>query len=155
MGTENKAAIPRRGGTVAEARRAQRLSRVAIVVEGVEGAQSDDLERVEGFLAREGAEVRKAESSAVALSLLRERLPDVLVSGLALPLSPALALIAEIRRDPMLQCVAAIAVGSTPTHRFAAEDAGFDRFFVEPVDLETLVAEIVRMVGVKRRAVGS
>jgi DNA-binding response OmpR family regulator len=152
MGTENKAAMLRRAGASPDGRRAQRLTRVAIVVEG---GPRDDLERVEGFLAREGAEIRKAESSAVALSLLRERLPDVLVSALALPVSPALALIAEIRKDPLLQCVAAIAVGGTLTHRFAAEEAGFDRFFVEPVDLETLAAEIVRMVGVKRRAVGS
>jgi len=151
MAIENKDAATPRGRVQAD-RRTRRLSRAAVVVFD---SDRDDLEHLSILFEREGAEVRRATCAADALALLRERLPDVVVSGLSLPVAEGLAFISEVRRDPALQRVAAIAVTGSFTSRVAAEDAGFDRFLVKPVDEEELIGEMARMLGVRRRAVGS
>ena len=151
MAIENKPSAMARRRIEAE-RRVRRLGRAAVLVLD---ANREDLGRLSRLFEREGAEVRTATSAAEALLLMRESLPDVLVSELPLPVADGLAFISEVRRDPSLQRVAAIALTGCLTSKVAAEDAGFDRFFVKPVDEDALLAEMTRMLGVRRRAVGS
>ena len=88
--------------------------------------------------------------------MMHERAPDVLVVELPLPVIDGLDFIRSVRRDPSLQRTPAIAL--TRDARFAssaAEDAGFDRLFVKPVEDERLLTEVARMLEVRRRAAGS
>jgi CheY-like chemotaxis protein len=148
---DKTSAMRRRPGPAGAPRR---LGRATILL--VDG-DPQTLERVSRLLEAEGATVRTATRVSDALAQMRERTPDVLVSELTLPPEDGFAFIRAVRRDPTLQRTPAIAL--TGDSRFAssitAEDAGFDRLFVKPADDELLIVEMVRMLGVRRRAAGA
>lgn len=108
----------------------------------------DDTRQVLGvMLEAHGATVVTAASVAEAKRLLSERLPDVLVTDLAMPLEDGFGLLQYCRyhTDPRLQALPMLALTAYAGRQ--AEDqvleAGFDAYLPKPV----APADVGRVVG--------
>ena len=101
------------------------------------------------------AEVRLAVNVGSALELLRDRIPDVLISDVAMPDEDGLALIRAVRGPLRIGEDRLPAIALTAFHdvdlRVALLGAGFQRFMTKPVDVEALSSVIE---GLARRASG-
>lgn len=99
-----------------------------------------------------GAEVRALSDARDAGRAVREWLPDVLVSDIAMPHVDGYDLIRRVRRsEPAHRQVAAIACTgyAAPADRRRAVDAGFDAVVPKPVDLDLLVGTIAHFSEVR------
>jgi CheY-like chemotaxis protein len=109
--------------------------------------EPDARELITAVLTNSGAEVRCASSVDEAISMLRERRPDVLLSDIGLPSEDGYALIRRVREiDATLPAAALTAFASIDDHRRALE-AGFQAHVtkpIEPGDLALLVASLTR-----------
>jgi signal transduction histidine kinase/CheY-like chemotaxis protein len=112
-----------------------------VYVQLVDDDQSS-AETIRMILERAGANVRVAHSVAAALQALRERLPDILISDVAMPDEDGLALIRAVRgrlrisaeRMPAIALTAFSDVGL----RVELLGAGFQRFMLKPFDAQAL-----------------
>lgn len=100
-------------------------------------------------LQRSGAKVRCERSVPAALEALRDEIPDVLVSDLAMPNEDGFELIREVRntlRIPVerLPAIALSAFSDTPT-RVRVLGAGFQQFLQKPVDLDVLTDAVAAL----------
>jgi CheY-like chemotaxis protein len=99
------------------------------------------------FLELEGHQVRSAASGEVALRLLQEFRPQVVLLDIGLPGQDGYAVARRIRQAPGgdgLKLVAVSGYGHDEAREHSRQ-AGFDRHLVKPVDPEvlgTLLAEI-------------
>jgi len=94
-----------------------------------------------------GHRARVAYDTASALRLACEEPPDVVLADLGMPRLDGAALARELRRTPGGSHFTLIAVTghATEEHRCTALAAGYDHFFlkpVEPEDLRRLLAEV-------------
>lgn len=109
------------------------------------------LAMLEAMLRQAGAEVRTAQSAAAALEALRQAIPDVLLSDVAMPDDDGLSLIRSIRgtlhiSPERLPAIAITAFADTGL-RVELLGAGFQRFMrkpIEPADLAKAIAEVIR-----------
>ncbi len=113
----------------------------------------DSREVLQIFLEKSGAKIQVAESAKVAFRLLSEsrgRLPDLLISDLAMPDEDGYSLIARIRQLPENEGgnVPAIALSAFANEesRRRAFDAGFQRYATKPFDHDTLISDILKAV---------
>ena len=95
------------------------------------------------------AEVIAAESASVALVLLAERQPDILISDISMPETDGYEFIRNVRNDSHHSTVPAIAL----TAHARAEDrrlalaAGFQEHLAKPVNISELADSVARLVG--------
>ena len=92
----------------------------------------------------------EAGSGAAALTLMRERRPDAVVTDLALPDGDGLQILAEMRRDTGLQdvpviCLSGYGDGDDTGRR--ARDAGFTRLLQIPCRPDTLADALEEVLG--------
>jgi PAS domain S-box-containing protein len=114
----------------------------AVVVEDEEGAR----EGLRLILEAHGAEVTAAASVQEARDVLKDRVPDVLVSDIRLGDESAYALLREMRADRALYRVPAIAVtGLAGEDGRRALEGGFHVRLAKPVDPDLLVAAISKL----------
>jgi CheY-like chemotaxis protein/two-component sensor histidine kinase len=102
---------------------------------------ADTAEAVAQLLVAERANVRCAPSAEVARRMLREFLPDLLVSDIAMPGEDGYSLLRSVRRlDAPHARVRAVALTAlaTPEDAQAAIRAGYDRHIAKPVAPEVL-----------------
>jgi CheY-like chemotaxis protein len=97
-----------------------------------------------------GAKVRCERSAAAALEALRDEIPDVLVSDLAMPKEDGFELIRHVRSTlhipvERLPAIALSAFSDTQT-RVKVLGAGFQQFLQKPVDLDVLAAAVASLV---------
>ncbi|HEX8255868.1 MAG TPA: ATP-binding protein [Thermoanaerobaculia bacterium] len=106
------------------------------------------------LLERAGADVRVAGTVAAALESLRERLPDVLISDVAMPDEDGLALIRAIRGRLRISADRVPAIALTAFHdvdlRVALLGGGFQRFMTKPVDAQALSSVVATLAQRKR-----
>lgn len=113
---------------------------------------ADSREVTELFLQQSGAIVRSAESARIAMALLvaGERLPDVIVSDLAMPDEDGYSLMKRIRELPAASGgeVPALALSAFATNesRQKAFGVGFNRYRTKPFEPDLLVEDIVELV---------
>jgi CheY-like chemotaxis protein/nitrogen-specific signal transduction histidine kinase len=119
--------------------REKRLSNLCVLV--VED-EADSRELIELLLASEGASVRCAPNADVALVLLDEMEPDVVLSDIGMPGRDGYWLAGEVRaRRPDIAVVALTAFsGHDDIERAIA--SGFDHHVAKPVDPEQLVCAL-------------
>ncbi|HYO77497.1 MAG TPA: ATP-binding protein [Thermoanaerobaculia bacterium] len=107
------------------------------------------------LLERAGADVRIANSVAAALEALRERIPDVLISDVAMPDEDGLALIRAIRGRLRIAADRLPAIALTAFHdvdlRVALLGGGFQRFMTKPVDAHALSTVVATLARTERR----
>ncbi len=99
-------------------------------------------------LALEGADSETACDGQQALDRLRERPRefDVVLMDVQMPVMDGLTATQELRRDPVLARIPVIAftAGVLQEERRKASDAGVNDFLPKPVDLEEMVAVLLR-----------
>lgn len=98
-------------------------------------------------LEQSGASVRQAASAQEAMDLLQDRLPDVLVSDIAMPGEDGISLIRRIRSSDKLRTVPALAITAyaRPEEQDRILDAGFQRYLQKPVQPGAIVAAVVAL----------
>ena len=101
------------------------------------------------LLQRAGAEVRSAATVAAALESLRDRIPDVLISDVAMPDEDGLALIRAVRGhlrigSDRLPAIALTAFDDVDL-RVALLGAGYQRFMTQPVDVQALATVVATL----------
>jgi PAS domain S-box-containing protein len=113
----------------------------------------DSREVLQMFLEKSGASVRSADSAKAAFNALtdsRTRLPDLLISDLAMPDEDGYSLVSRIRQLPedeggQLPAIALSAFANEESRR-RAFDSGFHRYATKPFDHDLLINEILEAV---------
>jgi PAS domain S-box-containing protein len=110
---------------------------------------ADGRDLVSRVLANQGAEVRNAATVAQALELVQRAAPHVLISDIGMPGEDGYALIERLRAQDRprgdLFAIALTALARSED-RERALTAGYDGFFVKPVDLDALVSRVASAV---------
>jgi PAS domain S-box-containing protein len=110
---------------------------------------ADGRDLVSRVLASQGAEVRNAATVAQALELVQRAAPHVLISDIGMPGEDGYALIERLRAQDRprgdLFAIALTALARSED-RERALTAGYDSFFVKPVDLDALVSRVASAV---------
>ncbi len=96
------------------------------------------------FFADSGFSVEQASNGADALTKIRTRLPDIVLSDLWMPVMDGFALCRAIKRDDRTAHVPVVAVSCNTSVQYVTETqaAGFDKVLPKPSDLDHLLAEI-------------
>jgi len=118
-----------------------------LVVDDDPGAR----ELISGMLAGFGAQVKVAENGRVALTVLLEHRPDVLIADLGMPEMDGYALIEQVRalgadfggRTPAV----AVTAYASPQDRLRALQAGYQNHVAKPVEAEELAIVIASLAG--------
>jgi PAS domain S-box-containing protein len=128
--------------TPLDRRRARGNARVLLVEDNVDAA--DGLAMLLGIL---GHEVRVVHDGLTALSTVSAAPPDVMVVDIGLPGMNGYDLARRIRRDPALRNVVLVALTGygRADDRRQVFDAGFDHYFVKPVDPDALHGLVTRV----------
>ncbi len=101
-------------------------------------------------LRQEGAQVRAVSSAARAYEVVRDWVPNVLFTDLAMPgedgfmLARAMRTIFSERGLPV--SIIAVTAYGTPESRVRAVEAGFDRYLIKPVDPADLVDAVAKII---------
>lgn len=99
----------------------------------------DAAEMLQFFLTTMGHQVRLAHTAREALELIKSSIPDVCILDIGLPDSSGHDLAVNIRKISFAQPVLIALTGFGMTHdRNQATEAGFDHYFVKPVDVDAL-----------------
>jgi CheY-like chemotaxis protein len=151
-------------GKVAEQERRRRRIEDADAGVGLEAIrlvvvedEADTLEFLRQLLTTHGATVVTAATAPEALSLVRERKPDVLISDIGLPEMDGYDLIQRVRREPPpVRDIPAIALTAyaRSEDRTRALRAGYQAHLakpVEPSELVAMIASFVELTGAQRR----
>jgi PAS domain S-box-containing protein len=110
--------------------------------------EPDSLELLQFILEEAGAEVRTAASGSIALDLLPEIDPSLIISDIAMPDMNGHELLQQIRKlypDRPIPAIALTAYASSSDRDYSLR-IGFERYFSKPVEPEVLVAEIVSLI---------
>ncbi|WP_051243049.1 PAS domain-containing hybrid sensor histidine kinase/response regulator [Azohydromonas australica] len=110
------------------------------------------LEIAQRLLAHEGAVVAAADGGEAALALLRAQPGrfDLVLLDLQMPGLDGVQVAARLQADPALAPpppVVALSAGVLPSQRERARAAGIREFVMKPLELDTLVAVILRCTG--------
>ena len=143
--------VPAGDSRLAEGRSAPRLDGVfALVVDDHE----DGLELVEMILTQQGARVLKARDAEEALSLLREKRPNVLVSDIEMPGESGYQLMEKVRALPAklggLTPAIALTAYARSDDRVRALMAGFQTHLSKPMRPQELACAVAGLVGQTR-----
>jgi signal transduction histidine kinase/DNA-binding response OmpR family regulator/ligand-binding sensor domain-containing protein len=116
----------------------------------------DDHPDVRAYVARQlGRHYRVAEAAdgAQALALMRETVPDLVVSDLAMPVLDGLGLVRAVRSDPELEFVPVILLtaAAESESRVSGFEGGADDYVTKPFEVKELLARIARMLQARRR----
>ena len=101
------------------------------------------------LLRRAGGEVREAESVASALEVLREWLPDILISDIAMPGEDGYSLARHLRASPVPELRQLPAIALTAFVRSEdqahAHEAGFQRHLPKPFEPAALLGAVASL----------
>ena len=81
-----------------------------------------------------------------ALQLMRENLPDALVTDLVMPDYDGMTLIETCRADPLLSQLPILAMSSSRQLAFYARVAGADDFVSKPLDRTAIVEAVAHLI---------
>lgn len=109
--------------------------------------EPDLLQILRDNLAAEGYAVETAANGEDALASIRADAPDLAILDLRMPRVDGFGVVAELRKDPVLQHLPVIILSASGTREIRVEglDLGADDFVAKPVDLPELKAR-VRMI---------
>ena len=103
------------------------------------------------ILVRYGYDMLEAKDGLTGLEMAREHMPDLILLDIQMPVMNGFMVIRELRNDPELRMIKAIAVTSFAMKgdREKALQAGFDEYVTKPIDTRKfpeLVKEILARV---------
>jgi DNA-binding response OmpR family regulator len=121
--------------------RAQPLAGVSILL--VED-NTDGRELLEAFLRFVGANVRSAANAEEAVELFKQSAPAVVITDIVLPGHDGVWLLEQVRASTVRACVIALTGRVLPADTLRLRSLGFDEHLTKPVDLDAMIAAIVR-----------
>jgi two-component system cell cycle response regulator DivK len=126
------------------ASRAQRSKPLILLVDDY----VDTLELTAEFLQFKGYDVVTAQDGGAALSEAQQRLPDVVLLDLSLPVVDGLEVMRRLRKDPATRALRLVAftAHAAETKADEAREAGCDGFITKPVAPDEMVKEIERQL---------
>ena len=115
----------------------------------------DALDVMTAILGHLGAVVTPVDRARKAMEHLGQVMPDAVVSDIAMPEHDGYWLISQIRSMPRGNGLPTIAVTARtdPAERRAILAAGFDAYLPKPVEIDDLLAAIIKLV--ERRGSGA
>jgi PAS domain S-box-containing protein len=102
---------------------------------------------VRALLRQGGADVVVADSAAAALTEFDARIPDLLITDIAMPETDGFALTRSIRARKGGDTLKIIALSAFPAATAAAEISGFDLYLRKPIDPADLVDAAAKLTG--------
>ena len=116
----------------------------------------DDNPDVRAYVARQVRRhyrVVEAADGEQALARMRESVPDLVVSDLAMPVMDGIALCRAVRGDPELEFVPIILLSAAAEteSRVSGLEGGADDYVTKPFEVSELLARIARMLQSRRR----
>lgn len=102
---------------------------------------------VRALLRQAGAHVTTADSAAAALTEFDSRVPDLLITDIAMPETDGFALTRSIRARKGGDMLKIIALSAFPAATAAAEISGFDLYLRKPIDPADLVDAAAKLTG--------
>ncbi len=92
--------------------------------------------------------LRLAEDGASGLRMAREALPDLVLIDMTLPDTNGLTLIRRLRADPLTRrlCCIALSADAMREQIEAALAAGFDDYWTKPIDVQRVLADLLRLL---------
>lgn len=109
---------------------------------------ADNREMYSEYLAFSGFEVIEAKNGKEALDAAQERLPDIIVMDLSLPVMDGWEATRRLKADERTRKIPVVALTghALAGHSKGAKEAGCDSFLAKPCLPDQLVAEIRRML---------
>jgi CheY-like chemotaxis protein len=126
---------------------AQPLAGVSILL--VED-NTDGRELLEAFLRFVGANVRSVANAEEAFVLFKQSAPAVVITDIVLPGQDGVWLLEQVRASTPGVRVIALTGRVLPADRLRLRSLGFDEHLAKPVDLDEMIAAIVRRTGEAR-----
>ena len=126
---------------------AQPLAGVSILL--VED-NTDGRELLEAFLRFVGANVRSVANAEEAFVLFKQSAPAVVITDIVLPGHDGVWLLEQVRASTTGVRVIALTGRVLPADRLRLRSLGFDEHLAKPVDLDEMIAAIVRRTGEAR-----
>lgn len=113
----------------------------------------DSRDALRQFLEHEGARVLLAADGRDALTVLRAEAPDVILCDLRMPGMDGFGFMARLRSEPKLARLRVIAVSAlgADTDLVRTWAAGFDGHVIKPVEPDTMLATIERLLWARSR----
>ena len=144
MPLDPSAAAAARAAAPEQARRPHDIAGLSVVLVD---DQPDALEMTRLLLETRGAHVRTAPSARHALQALRDARPDVLVADIGMPGEDGYWLVEQMRADPALAELPAIALTAyaRPEDRARSLASGFQAHLTKPLDAEDLTAAVASL----------
>jgi len=117
----------------------------------------DTLQMIAAALARAGANVILALSVDQAIARIRESLPDVIVSDIAMPGQDGYALMKKVHALNHVPVIPAIAITAYAREedRQLALSSGFQAYLPKPIEIAELITILARLVGPADTAEGN
>jgi CheY-like chemotaxis protein len=99
-------------------------------------------------LLADGHSVIRAEDAEQALSLLQTRMPDLVLTDIALPRMDGLELTRRLKADPRYRHLPVVALTASAMKGDEARilEAGCDAYIAKPVNTRTLSEQILRVL---------
>jgi CheY-like chemotaxis protein len=109
----------------------------------------DNIYMLSRRLTREGYEVCIARDGVEGVAMARERLPDLVIMDLVLPVMDGFEAARTLRdaEDTGHIPIVALSASVLPEHQHRAIDAGCDEFETKPVDFTRLLGKIEQLLG--------
>lgn len=98
------------------------------------------------ILEREGLSIRSAADGEEALSLARDRVPDIVFLDLTMPGLDGLEVLRQLKEDPATAPVQVVIVSTRHQGREEAMSAGADEYFVKPFSPLALLRIVERLL---------
>jgi DNA-binding NtrC family response regulator len=114
--------------------------------------EADQRRLLGGFVASLGFRVQEAASAEDALTILRDRVPDMVLLDVRLPGISGIDALPEIRKIAARLPVLLITAYADLRQAVAAVKGGADDYLAKPIDLDELEAAIVDAIGTQERA---
>ncbi|HVR40632.1 MAG TPA: PAS domain S-box protein [Thermoanaerobaculia bacterium] len=100
---------------------------------------------VRAVLQQAGANVVAVDSAEHALNALAERVPDIIITDIAMPLMDGYAFARGLREMPQLHNVKIVALSAFPAGSGASLESGFDEYLSKPIEPAHLVETIAKL----------
>ena len=103
-------------------------------------------------LTRHGFDLLEAKDGLTGLAMARIHMPDLILLDIQMPVMNGFMVIRELRNDPELRKIKAIAVTSFAMKgdREKALQAGFDEYVTKPIDTRTFPELVKQVLSLKR-----
>jgi CheY-like chemotaxis protein len=101
-------------------------------------------------LRAEGHAVIRAEDAEQALSLLESRMPDLVLTDIALPRMDGLELTRRLKADPRYRHlpVVALTASAMKGDEVRILEAGCDAYITKPINTRTLTAQVLSVLAI-------